>query len=63
MQKHFKSDAVQKVVEELRPILELANPDEGPTIPGSDAYVPSYVSSGAEERRGNGELHADSQGD
>ena len=61
MQEHFKADAVEEMVKVLRPILELTDPNESPTIPGSDAYVPSYLANGADEREGDGKLQSDSQ--
>ena len=61
MQEQSKPASIEEMIEFLSPILTQAGAHDSLSIPGMDAYVPSYVAGGADERRVDGQLESDSQ--
>ena len=55
--------SVEEMILFLSPVFAQAGVHDTLSIPGMDAYVPSFVAGGADERRTDGQLESDSRRD
>lgn len=59
--KEGKKPSVEKLITFFRPILTQRTAGDKLSIPGRDAYVPSYVAGGTDARWTNGQLERNSK--
>ena len=63
MREQSKPTSIEEMIAFLSPLQAQAGTHDSLSIPGMDAYVPSYVAGGADERGVDGQLESDSQRD